>query len=136
MKNKSPIRAAARRVKRKERLGIENPSCFLCGARVLESLIPVTVDWLEQKGIPSGLLEAHHIVGHAHDPKLTVPLCRNCHAVATEDLLCAGISMKRATDRAILIAMRLEASATFLERFALSMREWIKELPNDWGNHG
>ena len=43
-----------------ERLGSNDPRCFLCG----ES------DWR--------CLEAHHIAGHAHD-EATVPVCRNCH---------------------------------------------------------
>jgi hypothetical protein len=129
MRNKFPIRTEARKAKRRQRFTTENPCCVLCGATVLESLIPVTPDWLEKRGIPFGPLEAHHVVGHVHDPKLTVPLCRNCHAVATEDLLCAGVSMKPAADRRLLAEMRLEASATFLERLALSMRGWSKELP-------
>ena len=37
--------------------------------------------------------------------------------------------MKPTADRRTLAEIRLEASATFLERFALSLREWIKELP-------
>lgn len=135
MKNKFPIRAAARERKRRDRFNSQHPCCLLCGATVLVNLVPVTLKWLKKKGIPSGLLEAHHIVGNVHDPKLTVPLCRNCHALATEDLLRAGVSMKPATDRAILTLMRLEASATFLERFALSMREWIKELPTEGQHH-
>jgi hypothetical protein len=129
MKNKHPIRAASRELKRRERLNRGYWCCFRCTAMLLEGFIPVSLDWLEKRGIPSGLLEAHHVVGKAHDAELTVPLCRNCHALATEDLLRAGVSMKPTADRRTLAEIRLEASATFLERFALSLRDWIKELP-------
>ena len=98
MKNKYPIRAAVREAKRRKRLNRGYWCCFRCTATLLEDFIPVSLDWLEKRGIPSGLLEAHHVVGKAHDAKLTVPLCRNCHALATEDLLRAGVSMKPTAD--------------------------------------
>ena len=40
-------------------------------------------------------LEEHYLVGRANDATLTLALCFNCHALATEGLLQAGVSMKR-----------------------------------------
>jgi hypothetical protein len=31
--------------------------------------------------VKASLLEAHHALGRAHAPDLTIPVCRNCHAV-------------------------------------------------------
>src|SRR4051812_39393139 len=99
MKVISPMRAAAREMKRKEKLQSDNPHCLLCGFSHWESLIPVTLQWLvEERGIPVDLLEQHHVVGAAHDPVLTVPLCRNCHGLVTEDLRRGEISMRPASD--------------------------------------
>lgn len=36
-------------------------------------------------------LEAHHVCGQAHDGALTVPVCRNCHAILTEGQHAAGV---------------------------------------------
>ena len=39
-------------------------------------------------------LEQHHVVGRVHDSELTLALCFNCHALATENLLGAGVTMQ------------------------------------------
>ncbi len=43
-------------------------------------------------------LEAHHVLGLANDPDLTLALCFNCHALITEWLHQAGVSMTRESD--------------------------------------
>jgi hypothetical protein len=52
---------AARRAKRTQLLGVENPSCAICG----------------YNQNPASL-EAHHIAGEANQ-ELSVLLCRTCH---------------------------------------------------------
>ena len=54
-------------------------------------------------------LEAHHLVGEAHDPGLTAFLCRNCHYLATENLLRAGVSMLPEPDPVKRTAIELRA---------------------------
>ena len=43
-------------------------------------------------------LEEHHVVGRANDADLVLALCFNCHALVTENLLQAGVTMKREPD--------------------------------------
>jgi hypothetical protein len=43
-------------------------------------------------------LEEHHIFGIANDRPTTAALCFNCHALATEGLLQAGVSMTKESD--------------------------------------
>lgn len=71
----NPIQNDVRKTKRRCKLG-ENPACAHCGDRRPE------------------VLEKHHLVGKANEPALTITLCRNCHAVATERLRQSGVSME------------------------------------------
>lgn len=77
----NPIAAAGRRRQRELRFGA-NPACARCGMTEINALVPVR----------RGLLEAHHVCGRANDASLTVPVCRNCHAVLTEGQRSAGVS--------------------------------------------
>ena len=132
----SPMRAAAREMKRKARLNSDSPCCLFCGFSHWESLIPVKLQWLvEERGVPIELLERHHVVGAAHDLNFTVPLCRNCHGVVTEDLRRAGVSMRPAADSRTRTMNRLHALAAFFELCAPSLRDWADDLPNDGGGH-
>src|SRR5262249_43503969 len=79
---KDPIRNDARRSRRTRDVG-PNAACARCGTMTPAVLIPVR----------RSLLESHHVVGRAHDDRLTVPLCRNCHAVWTEAQRTAGIDL-------------------------------------------
>ena len=54
-------------------------------------------------------LEAHHLLGESHDPKLTALLCRNCHYLATENLLRADVSMLPEPDQLKRTAIMLRA---------------------------
>ncbi len=78
--NANPIAAAGRHARREQRFGRE-PACVRCGATEIEALVPVK----------RRFLEAHHICGAANDYALTVPVCRNCHAVLTEGQQSAGV---------------------------------------------
>ena len=83
MKDQRPIRKVLRRVRRLKRFGSDDPICLYCGCSEVALLRPVT----------KRFLEAHHLFGESHDPKLTVLLCRNCHYLATENLLRGDVSM-------------------------------------------
>ena len=39
------------------------------------------------------LLQVHHPAGRAHDPNFSVLLCRNCHAIATDDQIREEIAL-------------------------------------------
>lgn len=78
--NANPISAAGRRARRDQRFGTD-PACVRCGTTEIEALVPVNRRYLE----------AHHVCGLANDDALTVPVCRNCHAVLTEGQRSAGV---------------------------------------------
>ncbi len=84
MKNIHPLRTERRKASRIEMLGTDQPICLLCGCLEPMVLRRVTRRFREQ----------HHVVGRAHDSELTLALCFNCHALVTENLHKAGVSMK------------------------------------------
>jgi hypothetical protein len=88
VKNIHPLRTVRRRAQRLERLGSEHPFCLRCGFSEPMVLRPVTRRFLEQ----------HHVVGSANDADLTLALFFNCHALITEELHQAGVSMTREPD--------------------------------------
>jgi hypothetical protein len=79
---RNPIHNDARRTRRARDIG-HDAACVRCGTADPETLIAAR----------RTLLEAHHVVGRAHDDRLTVPLCRNCHAILTEAQRTAGIDL-------------------------------------------
>jgi len=100
VKNQRPIRTVLRTVRRLNRFGSDDPICLYCGCSEVALLRPVT----------KRFLEAHHLLGESHDSKLTVLLCRNCHYMATENLLRADVSMLPEPDqlkRAVLVLKAL-----------------------------
>ncbi len=88
MKNVHPLRAARRRAQRLNKLGCEHPLCLFCLCSEPMLLRPVTRRFLEE----------HHIFGVANDPELTLALCFTCHALITEGLIQAGVTMTRESD--------------------------------------
>jgi hypothetical protein len=93
----------------------------------LEALTTVTRRWLETKEVPAELLdrllEKHHVLGEVHDPNLTVTLCLNCHREITEGLMREGVSMRPEKSVRKRTALKLRASAVFLESLASSYRD-------------
>jgi len=77
----NPIATATRHARRTQRYG-EHAACVRCGISALETLVP----------LPRRFLERHHVCGKANDPDLTVPVCRNCHAILTEGQNAAGVT--------------------------------------------
>src|SRR5712692_728683 len=80
-----PARTDARRARRRRRLG-PGAACAVCGESD-----PLVLTTSKRR-----IVQAHHVVGRRHDPDLTVVLCLNCHARATEALEQAGVSMQPA----------------------------------------
>jgi hypothetical protein len=99
VKDQRPIRTVLRRVRRLNRIGSDDPICLYCGCSEIALLRPVT----------KRFLEAHHFLGAVHDPNRTVLLCRNCHYMATENLLRADVSMLPEPDQLRRAVIMLKA---------------------------
>jgi hypothetical protein len=67
-----PIAADRRRIRKRAKLP-PDARCALCGIADPDVLMPRS----------EPLFEAHHLLGRAAAPDLTVVLCRNCHAIQT-----------------------------------------------------
>ncbi len=124
----NPVKTAVRSTRRKRRLGNGEPVCLLCGYSEHTALTPVTKKFLQD----------HHVVGWKRDVELTSVLCRNCHALASEDLLQEDIDMQRESNPNALVASMLDALAVFLEALVAAVRRWahilretINEVRND-----
>jgi hypothetical protein len=116
-KEHDPIRNDARRIARQSKLGTE-AACVHCGEAQWETLIPT----------PKSLLEAHHVVGHANDAELTVPLCRNCHAKLTEQLRQNGTSMGKPQTLLDRIVAILRGLAAFFRTLADKLSGWAEAV--------
>ena len=112
-----PVQDAVRRQRRTDRLG-PDAACALCGVRTPEALIVVD----------RSLLERHHVVGRANDGDLTVPVCRNCHAVLTEGQLAHGVPLSRPRSDRERIANGLHALGAFLPDLGKRLSEWSDNL--------
>lgn len=99
----NPIQTAARRANRARRLP-PDAACARCGVTTTAALM----------GAPRSLLETHHVCGRANDAALTVPLCRNCHAVLTESQRTAGVDLTPPPTRLHQLAAFLTALAAVL----------------------
>lgn len=73
-------------------------------------------------------IEQHHVAGKNHDPPLTTPLCQACHAVATENLRRADVSMRYEANRVERVRKALEATAVFLTMLAEALWRWAESL--------
>ena len=109
----NPVRAARRKAELQERLGSDNPVCLYCGC-----VEPVALRRVSRK-----FLDDHHLEGRNHDPNLTMFLCRNCHALAHEDLLGCAVDLRTMSDPVKRVATMLRAEAVHLERWARTKRE-------------
>jgi hypothetical protein len=94
--DRDPIKTAIRETRRENRLG-QLRVCFLCGYADPVAFVVVTPEWSIEKGVPRSFFEKHHPNGEEHDREFKMPICRNCHARATEGLLRAGVTMETGT---------------------------------------
>lgn len=113
----NPMKTAARRARRANRFEA-HAACVRCGITTLETLVPLKRRFLED----------HHVCGQANDAALTVPVCRNCHAVLTERQQAAGVTF--ATPPTILhqIAAALESLFAFLYELCERGMGWVAAL--------
>lgn len=112
-----PIRTDARRTRRARRIG-PDAACARCGLATPETLIAAD----------RSILEAHHVCGRANDSGLTVPLCRNCHAVATEGQRAAGATFAAPPTVLHQIAAALASFFAFLADLAERGMAWAGAL--------
>jgi hypothetical protein len=112
-----PINNDARRTTRAQKLGAD-AVCVRCGEPQWETLIPGN----------RSLLEAHHLVGKANDADLTVPLCRNCHAILTEKLRQVGASMNNPLTLLDRIVAILRCIGAFLGSIGNKFLQWADQL--------
>lgn len=83
-RDKRPVERAIRRERRLQRLGSPAPSCVACGLRSVEALLGIPAVVLPPE-VRRKLIEHHHPAGRKTESDWTVPVCRNCHALITED---------------------------------------------------
>ncbi len=95
----------------------EDAACVLCGERDPLVLTPETSP--TTAAAARRLLEAHHVAGRAHEPDMTVWLCRNDHAKLTEVMRAGGVSMQPQAN----ILERLIAVLTGVGRFLVALGE-------------
>jgi hypothetical protein len=112
-----PVQNDARRARRQRQLG-EGAVCVLCGEEDPAALVAGKATLIEQ----------HHVVGRQHEPALTAPLCRNCHAKQTETLRRAGVPMKRPRDFLERLVAILRALGLFLQEAGKALLRWADEL--------
>lgn len=119
MSRRDPIGDDVRRLRRARRLGA-GAVCVLCGEENPVELLRVG----------RSLLDAHHLGGTANDARLTVVVCRNCHAVLTEAGRVGGIELGHDDDRHLLERLEavLRGQADFDELRARRQRAWADEL--------
>ena len=119
-----------RKARRERRLG-PNAVCFLCGFADPAALLLVQRTSLER----------HHVFGVGHIPRATVPLCRNCHALLTEQMLDAAVPLAgqhlskleviEAVIRARVVFLRADADASqaFADDLQLLINDLDEHLP-------
>lgn len=113
----SPTATAVRQIRRERRFG-PNAACVRCGITALETLVPVK----------RRFLEAHHVCGQANDDALTVPVCRNCHAVLTERQQAAGVTFTIPPTVLHQIVASLASFFTMLHELCGRGMDWVDGL--------
>ena len=113
-----PIANQRRKARRQAKLP-PDAACVLCGMTTPEALLMVE----------RSLLEAHHVVGEAYAGELTVPLCRNCHAVETEGMRDLGIDLQRQPRQLPdTLVQVLRSLGRFFTMLGQRLLEWADQL--------
>jgi hypothetical protein len=114
-----PIGDDVRKLRRERHLGA-GAVCVLCG----------DANPVELRRAGRSVLEAHHLGGFANDARLTVVVCRNCHALLTEASRVSGVELSRDDARHLLERLEavLRGQADFDELLAQRQRAWADEL--------
>jgi hypothetical protein len=103
MMNETPIETARRLSRR-----AEQNRCLQCGRK--------------------SRTERHHVAGRNHEAHLTVPLCRACHAQATELSRRAEVDMRKAPNSVEKVRRALQATAVFLSMLSEALWLWAESL--------
>ena len=114
MSTYDPMARAQRRTRLRQRLG-PAARCLFCGDQELEALRKVDRAWLEQ----------HHALGRAHNPELTVVLCRRCHARVSASQQDDGVPLKRQPTLLETLLAVLTAAGSFFRTLAEALFAWI-----------
>lgn len=112
----NPLQDQLRKERRADKLG-KNPACARCGYSKPEALISVN----------KSLLEKHHVFLRANDPRTTIALCRNCHAIVTAAAYSAG-AIRPASSCLERFESMLRALGSFLISFGERLLEWADEV--------
>lgn len=119
MMSEDPMKTEKRRAKRELMIG-RDQACALCGVSELFALMR---------------FDEHHAAAKAHDPNLTVVLCLNCHARATETQRQEGVRFKPQSTLIETVIAGLTSILAFfrdlcdgLERFVEMLRESVRRL--------
>jgi len=112
-----PMQSDRRKRHWKKKFG-PNPVCILCRFNLPEGFILV----------PWSLIEAHHVAGRAHEPDLTVPVCKNCHAILTELNRCNGATMQQTANLLEYIITVLRALGGFFPILGESFAQTAERL--------
>jgi len=126
--NRTALRAARRLDRLHKRLGYCPAGCIFCPYANPMFLIVVTLEWLKAHKVPRSVLQEHHLWGRKHDPKLTVPLCPNCHAEITEGYRQEDVRMRPEPDPFANEVVMLTADAMVHERWAVAKRRRAEAL--------
>lgn len=113
--DKDPIKTVARRATRKRRLP-DDAVCIHCGQEELECLKA------------KKLLEEHHVLGVAHDAEVTVALCRNCHAIYSDDQIREGVQLQPQANLIETAIAMLQGLAAFFRRLVDGFERMIEML--------
>lgn len=125
-----PIGGPARRQRRRQKLG-SDARCLGCGIPNPEVL----------RLSHRSLLERHHVLGAAHAPELTVPVCLNCHAILSAHQRNEGMPMESRPTVLERIQACLDGFVAFLKGLAeivlallISLGHFIAGLDAHWPN--
>lgn len=117
--DRSPMATAARQAQRERRFGTD-AACVRCGIATPETLVPLKRRFLED----------HHACGRANDGTLTVPVCRNCHAILTERQQAAGVTFEMPATILHQVAAALASLFAFLFDLCERGIAWAHALSN------
>src|SRR4029077_1472901 len=126
--NRTALRAARRLDRLHKRIGNCAPVCTFCPYANPMFLIVVTLECLQTHKVPKSVLQEHHLWGRRLDPKLTVPVCPNCHAEITEGYRQEEVSMRPEPNPIANEVSMLTAEAVVHERWAAAKRRRAEAL--------
>lgn len=129
----NPVANDARRARRTRRLP-PDARCLTCST---DNPVVLRAAGTEH---PVNRLEEHHIAGWRIDTALTTVQCQNCHAINHEDMLDAGVNLRRPStntldqlhDYLIAVGAFLHRLADSMAAFAVRLRALITALDHDY----